>query len=281
MGYPSEISLALGKFSKHYENFPVASFLLPSDQKLKIKLIYWFARTADDIADEGHIPAEKRIDLLNQFEGEFLKSLNHSSEISYMNQLGKVVISDKLSPELFLKLLSAFKQDVTKNRYFNFEEILNYCNRSANPVGRLVLELFKYSNEELMNYSDKICTSLQLINFIQDTQIDLKKNRLYYPLSEFQDFQITEQDFFKLNFNPSMREYIKFNVNRAQDLMNQGKPLLNFLKGRLAIEIKWTILGGEEILKKIKKADFNVMTVRPTISKFDYSKIFIRSLLRL
>jgi squalene synthase HpnC len=281
LDYPSEISLESGKFSEHYENFPVASFLLPSSQKLKIKLIYWFARTADDLADEGNISVQNRNDLLNKFEGEFLKSLNHSSEISYMNQLAEIIISDKLSSELFLKLLSAFKQDVTKNRYFNFEEILNYCNRSANPVGRLVLEIFNYRSEEMMNYSDKICTSLQLINFIQDTQIDLKKNRLYYPLSELQDFQITEQDFLKLNFNPSMREYIKFNVNRAQDLMNQGKPLLNFLKGRLAIEIKWTILGGEEILKKIKKADFNVMAIRPTVSKFDYSKIFIRSLLKV
>lgn len=281
MNNPLEISSALGKFSKHYENFPVASFLLPSQQRLKIKLIYWFARTSDDIADEGNLPSEKRIILLNQFEGEFLKSLNQSSEINYMNQLAKLIISDRLSPELFLKLLSAFKQDITKNRYSNFEEILDYCNRSANPVGRLVLEIFNYRSEELMNYSDKICTSLQLINFIQDTQIDLNKNRLYYPFSEFQGFQITEQDFFNLNFNSSMKEYIKFNVNRAQDLINQGKPLLNFLKGRLAIEIKWTILGGEEILKKIKKADFNVMAIRPTLSKFDYSKIFFRSLLYL
>lgn len=274
-----EILKDLGKFSKHYENFPVASFLLPSEQKLKIKLIYWFARTADDIADEGNVSTENRIDLLNQFEGEFHKSLNHSSEISFMNQLGRIIISDKLSTKLFLNLLSAFKQDITKNRYSNFDEILDYCNRSANPVGRLILELFNYRFEELMNYSDKICTSLQLINFIQDTQLDLKKNRLYYPLSELNDFQISEQDFFNLNFNSSMKEFIKFNVSRAQGLMNQGKPLLNFLRGRLAIEIKWTILGGEEILKKINRADFNVIAIRPTISKFDYSKIFIRSLL--
>lgn len=281
MDYQSEISSALGKFSKHYENFPVASFLIPHKKRFKIKLLYWFARTADDIADEGTNSPDVRLRQLDYFQTEFIKSINKYSELEFMNLLGEIVVKENLTQEYFLKLLSAFRQDIVKNRYHNFQEILNYCNRSANPVGRLVLEIFNFRNEELFNLSDKICTSLQLINFLQDTTIDLKRNRLYYPIDEFKNFNLSEQDFFSLSFNSYMREYIKFNIKRIRGMMNQGKALVKYLKGRFAIEIKWTILGGEEILNKIEKNNFNVMTNRPTISKFDYSKILFRSLLNL
>jgi phytoene/squalene synthetase len=138
--------------------------------------------------------------------------------------------------------------------------------------------MFDYRDKKLFEYSDKICTALQLINFIQDTQIDIKKNRLYYPLNELRSFNITADDILNLNFNADVRDYFKFNVTRARDLLNSGKPLINYLKGNLAIEIKWTIFGGEEILNKIAKANYNVMSFRPTISKFNYAKIFLKSL---
>lgn len=281
MDIQSEILKYVGKFSKHYENFPVSSFLIPRKHQVKIKTIYWFARTADDIADEGNTNAEMRMELLNHFEDEFILSLNQNSNLSYMNLLGQIIKHNDLTSEYFLMLLSAFKQDIIKKRYNSFNEILDYCNRSANPVGRLVLEVFDYRSNEMNILSDKICTSLQLINFIQDTQSDITKDRLYYPLNELNDFGMSENDFMKLKINSSTKEYIKFNVNRAQALMNEGKSLIKFLKGRFALEIKWTILGGLEILKKIEKSDFNVMAIRPTISKFDYSKIFIRSLFNL
>ncbi len=277
----SEILAAVGKFSKHYENFPVASFLIPSANRFTIQLIYWFARTADDIADEGQMTIEKRIELLNQIKDEFNAALNQFSKIEFMNLLGKEVNLNNLSSKHFFNLLSAFSQDVVKKRYCDFQEILDYCSRSANPVGRLILEIFNYRSEELMLYSDKICTSLQLINFIQDTQIDIRKDRLYYPINELKEFAVQEEEFLSLGFNSLIKNLIKFNVNRAADLMNQGKPLIKYLKGRLAIEIKWTVLGGLEILKKIEKADYNVMAIRPKISKFDYSKIFLKSLLKL
>lgn len=281
MGNQSKILKYIGKFSKHYENFPVSSFLIPRKHQVKIKTIYWFARTADDIADEGNTNAEIRMELLNQFENEFILSLNQKSNLSYMNLLGQIIKHDDLTSEYFLMLLSAFKQDIIKKRYNSFNEILDYCNRSANPVGRLVLEVFNYCSNEMNILSDKICTSLQLINFIQDTKIDIDRDRLYYPIDEIKNLDLSESDFFNLKFTPSIKEYIKFNVNRAQALMNEGKSLIKFLKGRFAVEIKWTILGGLEILKKIEKSDYNVMAIRPTISKFDYSKIFIRSLFNL
>lgn len=277
----SKILNDIGKFSKHYENFPVSSFLIPRKHQLKIKAIYWFARTADDIADEGSIPSEKRMEYLTQFEKEFNLALDKKSEIIYMNFLGQIVIENKLNPNYFLMLLNAFKQDVNKNRYNSFDEILDYCNRSANPIGRLVLEVFNYRSEELMILSDKICTSLQLINFIQDTKIDISRNRLYYPIDELENFKVSESDLLCLKMNDNIKKLIKFNVDRAKEIMNQGKELTENLKGKFTVEIKWTILGGEEILKKIEKIDYNVVAIKPTISKLDYAKIFIRSLFKL
>lgn len=274
----SEILNFLGKFSKHYENFPVASFLLPKSQRNIIRIVYWFARTADDIADENFLSDEQRIQLLEQFENQFNLALIENSELTYMNFLSQIIKEKHLSHKLFRNLLKAFKQDIIKNRYENFDEVLSYCLNSANPIGRLVLECFDYRDKKLFEYSDKICTALQLINFIQDTQIDIKKNRLYYPLNELRSFNITADDILNLNFNADVRDYFKFNVTRARDLLNSGKPLINYLKGNLAIEIKWTIFGGEEILNKIAKANYNVMSFRPTISKFNYAKIFLKSL---
>lgn len=281
MDNQSEILTSLGKFSKHYENFPVASFLIPHNKKNVIRLIYWFARTADDFADEGNISPEQRMILLNEFENEFLVSLKNQSKIIYLNLLSKEIKLNNLDSNLFLNLLSAFKQDIVKSRYNHFSEILDYCTRSANPIGRLLLQLFGYQSNEIFSLSDKICTSLQLINFIQDTKIDISRNRLYYPLDELVSYKVSESDLLNLKMNDDLKKLIKFNVDRAREIMNQGKELTKKLKGKFTVEIRWTILGGEEILKKIEKIDFNVVAIRPTISKLDYIKIFIRSLFKL
>ena len=274
-------NVELGKFSKHYENFPVASFLIPHNKKNVIRLIYWFARTADDFADEGNISPEQRMILLNEFENEFLVSLKNQSKIIYLNLLSKEIKLNNLDSNLFLNLLSAFKQDIVKSRYNHFSEVLDYCTRSANPIGRLLLQLFGYQSNEIFSLSDKICTSLQLINFIQDTKIDISRNRLYYPLDELVSYKVSESDLLNLKMNDDLKKLIKFNVDRAREIMNQGKELTKKLKGKFTVEIRWTILGGEEILKKIEKIDFNVVAIRPTISKLDYIKIFIRSLFKL
>jgi squalene synthase HpnC len=270
-------TLELAKF--HYENFPVASFLLSKDMRKHFAIIYWFARTADDFADEGNLEAEDRLKNLNEFENEFTASLIHKSSNQYFILLKKTIDEKKNNPKHFYDLLSAFKQDVVKNRYENFDEILDYCNRSANPVGRIILELNNVSDKDAIKYSDKICTALQLTNFYQDTKIDYSKGRIYYPVDEMKKFNVTENMFELNKNNPHISALVKHNVDRTQKLFDEGKNILDFLRGSLKTEIKWTIFGGEAILNKIRKNNFEVLAERPKLSKLNYLFLFMKALI--
>lgn len=260
----------------HYENFPVVSFLIPKNFRNDVAIIYWFARFADDLADEGNLPSEKRLNELNNFENEFQKSLKGESNNFYFNQLAKTINDKKLSVGNFLDLLSAFKQDVVKKDYQNFDEVLDYCKRSANTVGRILLELFNVKEKEALIYSDKICTALQLTNFYQDTVIDIEKDRNYYPQNEMQLLNVTNKMFELKENNPNIIELVKHNVERAQTLFDEGKNLLKYLNGRFKIEIKWTIAGGEKILDEIRRNDYDVFTQRPKLDKMDFISLFIK-----
>ena len=273
-GYEQALMLA----KSHYENFPVVSVLIPSQLRKHVAIIYWFARTADDLADEGNLSNEERIRRLDTFENEFKLCLVNEAKTNFGAALKQTIISKKLSSENFFNLLKAFKQDVIKKRYNNFDEVLDYCSNSANPVGRILLELFNIRNDKAFFYSDKICTALQITNFIQDTKIDYQKGRIYYPLDEIQLFQVDEKVFEMNGNNLNLKQLIEFSVNRTQNLFNEGKPILEFLSGRFKHEIAWTINGGEEILRKIRGADFDVISRRPKLSKSDYIRIFIKSL---
>lgn len=269
---------ALKLASNHYENFPVASFLLPKEIRKHVAIIYWFARTADDLADEGNFDDEVRLKNLNEFENEFTSALNGKSSDEYFNLLVKTVSEKELNPKHFYDLLSAFKQDVIKKRYKDFSEVLDYCTRSANPVGRIILELNNIYDKQAVLYSDKICTALQLTNFYQDTKIDYEKGRIYYALDEMERFSVTENMFELNKNNQHISSLVKHNIERTQKLFDEGKPLLNFLSGKLRIEIKWTILGGETILKKIRENNFEVLANRPKLSKFNYLLLFFIAL---
>jgi len=262
----------------HYENFPVASFLIPKNYRNDVSIIYWFARTADDLADEGDVTPEKRLDELNSFEHQFRKSLKGESENFYFNQLYKTINDKKLSDGFFLDLLSAFKQDVVKKEYENYDEVLDYCKRSANPVGRILLELFNVKNEDALINSDKICTALQLTNFYQDTVIDIGKGRNYYPQNEMKMYNVTKKLFELKENNPNIKALVKHNVERAQGLFDEGKNLLKYLNGRFKIEIKWTIAGGERVLDKIRKNDYDVFTKRPKLNKMDFISLLVKSI---
>ena len=262
----------------HYENFPVASFLLPKSYRKDIAIVYWFARTADDIADEGNVEPEKRLDELNTFEIEFQKSLKGKSENFYFNQLAETIRKRKLSSNNFIDLLSAFRQDVLKNSYSNYDEVLDYCKRSANPVGRILLELFNISDEDAFINSDKICTALQLTNFYQDTLIDIEKGRNYYPQNEMKMLNVTKKMFELKENNPNIKALVKHNVERAQSLFDEGKNLLKYLDGRFKIEIKWTIAGGEKILDKIRKNEYDVFTKRPKLDRVDFILLLVKSI---
>ncbi len=262
----------------HYENFPVASFLIPRYYRNDVAIVYWFARTADDLADEGNVDSAKRLNDLNHFEDEFKRSLKGESNNQYFNQLSKTISEKKLSAKYFFDLLSAFRQDVVKNKYSNYEEIENYCSRSANPVGRILLELFNINEEEAIISSDKICTALQLTNFFQDTVIDIEKGRNYYPQNEMKMFGVMQKMFELKENNPNIKALVKHNVEKTQKLFDEGKNILKYLNGRFRIEIRWTIAGGEEILNKIKKNNYDVFTKRPKLNKIDFISLFIKSI---
>jgi phytoene/squalene synthetase len=176
--------------------------------------------------------------------------------------------------------LTAFKQDVCKKTYDNFGDLLNYCRYSANPVGRLILELYGIRNENASLLSDKICTALQLTNFYQDTLIDYVKGRIYYPLDEMEKFGVNKRIFELKENNLNFSKLLKFSIERTRGFYNEGREVTGFLKGRLKLEIKWTILGGEAILKKIEKNNYNVFGKRDVLSGKDFTFLFFQSLLR-
>jgi squalene synthase HpnC len=268
------------KFAKsHYENFPVVSFLIPKNLRKHVAIIYWFARTADDCADEGNFSEGERLDKLNNFEYRTKQLLIGKAESDYEIALANTIIEKNLTAENFYNLITAFRQDVIKNRYENFDEVIDYCKHSANPVGRLILELFDVSSEEAIIYSDKICTALQLTNFLQDVSTDYKKGRIYLPQDEMEMLQITEKLFEHKENNHKLKQLVKHSVDRVQNLFDDGKKLFPLLSGRLKVEIIWTVAGGEEILDQIRKNDYNVLNNRPELSKTRMISLFVKSLI--
>lgn len=263
----------------HYENFPVISFLIKKKLQKDIAIIYWFARTADDIADEGNDTSEQKIKKLNDFELSFNNLLNGNCSSEFDFALSNTINSLKLTPNNFLNLLKAFKQDVSKNRYDDFNELLDYCNNSANPVGRLVLEVNNIRDEKAFVLSDKICTALQLTNFYQDVLLDFKKGRIYIPQSELKKFNVTEKKFELKIADENFSKMIESNLIKIKELFYEGRELLKYLNGFLKIEIAWTILGGLEILKKIQKNNFDVLNNRPNLKKKDFFILLLKSFL--
>ena len=268
---------AINFTKNHYENFPVASFLIPQHLRKDVAIIYWFARTADDFADEGNFLPEERLKKLNDFEIRLTALIKENYKDDFEKALNQTIKGKNLTQQYFYDLLKAFKQDVVKKSYSNFEELLEYCKYSANPVGRLILELNNIRDNDAFGLSDKICTALQLTNFYQDLKIDYKKGRIYLPEDEMAEFMI-EKKVFELSENSfNLKELLKFNINRTRKMFEDGRGLLKYLKGRLKYEIKWTILGGEEILNKIERSNYNVLIERPKLTKFDFLKLLLVS----
>jgi len=267
------------KFAKsHYENFPVVSFFLPNRLKKHIAVIYQFARQADDIADEGNYPIDFRLMLLENYKNKLINTLEENYEDDFWMALGNTIKSMRLTPEYFFNLLSAFEQDVTVTRYKTFDDLLNYCERSANPVGRLILELFEIRDEKVMEYSDAVCTALQLTNFYQDISIDYSKNRIYLPLNEMKKFGVSENIFELKKNNANFKQLLKYHIEKTKELFNKGNNILNYLPGILRLQIKLTILGGERILEKIEELDYDTLNYRPILSKKDLVNLFFRAI---
>src|SRR5688572_10455527 len=212
----------------HYENFPVASLLLPAPLREPIEVIYRFARSADDFADEGSDPPEVRLEKLNGYR----RQLAAPSD-PVLRDVAKIVREHELPVQLFADLLDAFSQDVTKKAYRDYLEVLDYCRRSANPVGRLLLHLFKRTNDSNLRRSDAICSALQLINFWQDVDIDYTTDRrVYLPQDEMARFGVTERHLQDRICDPAWRALMKFQVDRTRALMLSGAELGKALPGR-------------------------------------------------
>ncbi len=262
----------------HYENFPVASVLMPKRLRKPVAAIYHFARAADDIADEGNSSDEERIQQLNDFRDE----LNHIAVgetplLPLFKHLAEVVKTHDLPLQPFHDLLDAFSQDVVKKRYNDYEELLDYCRRSANPVGNLLLHVYEEATPVNLAYSDAICTALQLINFWQDVAKDHAIGRIYLPQDDMTRFGINEDQIGNGETDEAWRILMKFEVDRTRDLMLQGAPLGSILRGRIGLEMRMIIAGGLRILDKLKSANYDMFRHRPVLRPFDWVIMFARS----
>ena len=269
----------------HYENFPVASVVLPKYLREPISLIYTFARQADDFADEGSQKPSWRLAKLHGFKLELDQiKANVATKSPFFTELSKVIHKYNLPIEPFYDLLSAFSQDVTKERYANFNETLDYCRRSANPIGALLLHLFEKATPENLAYSDKICTALQLINFYQDVAIDFEnefhKSRIYLCQDEMKRFSVTEAQIASQHTNRHWEEFMLFNIERAEKMLHEGKPLEHVLPGRIGFEMRMIIGGGERVLYKLKNVRGDVFKHRPTLQTWDWPIILLKALLK-
>lgn len=263
----------------HYENFPVASLLLPKRLRHPIEAIYRFARGADDIADEGDASAEERLQGLNDYRAELDriegKKTPHTPAFA---ELAIVIADWRLPLALFRDLLDAFAQDVVKKRYVDYPELLDYCRRSANPVGRLLLHLADRASEENLRRSDAICTALQLINFWQDIAIDWQKDRVYLPQSELIRFGVSETQIAEQGCDTNWQALLDGQIDYAENLMREGAALVHALPGRMGWEIRFTIQGGLRILEKIRSVRGDVFRRRPQLKPLDWFRIGYRAL---
>lgn len=274
---------------EHYENFPVGR-LVPKEMQPHVHAVYAFARYADDLADEGYagsakargardvMTPEQRLVALDDWERQLCSEPGMPGLHFIFTALHETIRELDLPLSLFTDLLSAFKQDVVKRRYADFPEVLDYCRRSANPVGRLVLLLHKVRDEELHKLADHICTALQLANFWQDVGVDLEKDRIYLPEDDRKRYNVTEEALFARKEDDNYRQLLAFQVARAQDIFNQGEPLTKKLRGWLRLEIRLTWLGGTTILRKIEALNYGTLKNRPTVGKADMVALLFKAL---
>jgi squalene synthase HpnC len=270
---------------EHYENFPVASLLLPARVRPPIQAIYAFARSADDIADEGDADVPTRLAALSVFEAKLAAiAAGQPATDRMFRELATHIRAFNLPLSLLADLLDAFKQDVTKTEYASFAELLEYCRRSANPIGRLLLHLFNIHDERSLLRSDLICTSLQLINHWQDIAIDWQKNgggRVYLPQDELHQFGLSNQSIAERRVSEAWSNLIAFQVQRARAMMLEGAPLAHDTPGRFGAELRLIVAGGLTILDKIDAVRGDIFNQRPTLSGWDWLRIGPPAILKL
>jgi squalene synthase HpnC len=263
----------------HYENFHVVSFLLPKRLHQDFYNVYAFCRWADDLGDEIGDRAESlrllawwRAELEAMYQGR----VHHPVFVALEGTARKY----NLPIQLFSDLISAFEQDQRVARYQNWDELFAYCRCSANPVGRLVLRLCGYADDERDRLSDATCTALQLANFWQDVTVDFAKDRVYLPLDLFQKYGYTVEDLAARRFNPAFQSAMREAVEKAHALFEEGLPLIKMVNRRLALDLELFSRGGMRVLKKIEQQNYNVLAARPKVSKADRIGLVAHALLR-
>ena len=255
----------------HYENFPVASFLLPRALRPAVVAIYHFARGADDLADEGDLPPAERLAALDAYERalDAIGAGRPPQEAPFAD-LAREIECHSLPLGLFRDLLSAFRQDVTTPRYATYTDLVDYCRRSANPIGRLLLHLYRASRPEDLRCADAICTGLQLVNFWQDIALDWAKGRVYLPLEDLNRFGVPEAQIAEARSDGGWQALIAFESRRTRSLLESGRPLTRRLPWRAALELAGVMAGGHRILDRIDAAGGDVFRHRPSLGRGDW-----------
>ncbi|SFC43163.1 squalene synthase HpnC [Polaromonas sp. OV174] len=266
----------------HYENFPVASLLCPPRLRPAISAIYWFARTADDIADEGDAPPQTRLDELAAYRADLMATASGQAPsprwAGVFGRLAPMIRQHALPVNLLADLLSAFEQDVVKQRYASEAELLDYCRRSANPVGRLLLHLYGVQDAESLQESDCICSALQLINFWQDLSVDIPRGRIYLPADAWGRHGVTEAQLLALDSHPNTINLIADSAHAARASMLKGSKLVKKVPGRGGWELRLVVQGGLRILDKIEAQGFNTLKKRPKLGPWDVAVMGWRAL---
>ncbi|MGB3289990.1 MAG: squalene synthase HpnC [Burkholderiaceae bacterium] len=288
----------------HYENFPVASLLLPRRLREPVRNIYRYARSADDIADEGDAGPDERLAqlagyraALDDIAGHALKLPDDDPRKPVFDPLAETIRRHQLPLAPFFDLLSAFEQDVGTARYDNESQLLDYCRRSANPVGRIMLHLYDKTDDANLAWSDAICTGLQLANFWQDVAVDWKKNRVYLPQDALRRHKVDEayiadhsgpaagmqpgsasQAYAVDARTPAWQALMAEQVGQARQLLRSGLPLTRRLPGRIGLELKLVVHGGLRILERMEQLHYDIFLHRPTLAKRDWILLLWRAL---
>lgn len=263
---------------EHYENFPVASLLLPARLREPVAAIYAFARSADDIADEGDAPPQTRLRELARYRNELDRLRDgRAPTMPLFARLQRAITTHALPLEPFYDLLDAFSQDVVQTRYADFDALLDYCRRSANPIGRLLLHLYDAIDAENLRHADAICSALQLINFWQDVEIDYRKGRIYVPQDDMRRFGVDEAHFATRRIDDAWRALMHHEIDRASAMLESGAPLGRALPGRIGLELRMIVQGGRHVIEKLRARDGDIYAHRPVLATRDWPLMFWRA----
>lgn len=259
---------------QHYENFTVASLLLPRRLRRPVRLLYAYCRYVDDLGDEA--PGD-RLALLEDFEQDVLRCFSTVPRHPLLRAFQPVIEEFRLPKEPLLKLIAANKMDQRISRYESYADLLVYCDHSANPVGHLFLALLGYFDERRRELADATCTALQLTNFLQDISLDYDKGRIYIPLEDMRRFGVAEEDIARRRMTAAFQELMAFEVKRARDLFGKGLPLTGMIDGLAKLDVRLFSYGGLAVLDALETGGYDVFTKRPVVTKRRKALLFLQA----